>query len=175
MAVGARVAVVRAVDVAARNVMVFVNRTVREDAFAGELPLAQEERLGRVRGVDGPNVACVVGVGAVFGGDHGQVSPIDTKHRVLRSSTALSVPGFNGVGFSGPVAEEMVVRNGVVNPSVSIECSGAAAPFFWGHVGVSTAVGPVPTIVCAGATKPAPNFVVLRPRNAFRVGNGGRI
>ena len=70
MSVGAGIAVVWTVDVAARNVMVLVHTAIGKDAFAGELPLAEEEGFGWVGRVDGPDVTGVVGVGTVFWSDH---------------------------------------------------------------------------------------------------------
>ena len=59
-----------------------------------------------------------------------------------------------------------------MNPAVAVESPGASTPLFRGHVGVSAAVGPVPTVVSARATEPSTDFVVLRPRDALGVGNG---
>ena len=163
MTVGARVTVVRAVDVTAWDVVVLVLAAVRQNARSGKFPLAEKERFGRVGGVDGPDVARVVGVGAVFWGDHGQVSPVDAKDRVLGARTALCIPGVDRVELCCAVAQKMVVRNGVVNPAVAVESPGASTPLFGGHVGVSTTVGPVPSVVSARATEPSADFVVLRP------------
>ena len=46
VAVGPSVPVVRAVNVAAGNVMVLVNSTVGQNAVAGKFPLAEKERFG---------------------------------------------------------------------------------------------------------------------------------
>ena len=163
MPVGAGVAVVRAVDVAAWNVMVLVNGTIGKNAFTGEFPLAEQEGFGRVGRIDGPDVAGVVGVGSVFRSDHGQVAPVDAEDRVFRTGAALVVPRVDGVGFCSAVAQEMVIRNRIVNPAVAVESPRAAAPFFWRHVGVAAPVGAVPAVGFAWTAKPSPNFVVLRP------------
>ena len=172
VAVGPGVPVVGAVNVAAWNVMVLVNGAVRQNAIAGKFPLAEKERFGGIGRVDGPNVARVVGVGAVFGSDHGQVSPVDAENGVVWPGPALGVPGLNGVDLCGTVAQEVVVRNGVMNPAVAVEGAGATSPFFRRHVRMATTVGAVPSVIRTGATKPSTDFVVLRPRDAFGVGYG---
>ena len=117
----------------------------------------------------------MVGVRTVLGSDHGEVSPVDAEDRVLGSGAALIVPGVHRVRFSSAVAQEMVVGNGVVNPAVAVESPGASAPLFRGHVGVSAAVGPVPTVVSARATEPASDLVVLWPRDALWIGHRWRV
>ena len=163
VAVGASVAVVRAVDVATRNVVVLVHAAVRKDACSGQFPLAQQERFGWVGGIDGPNVACVVGVGAVLRCDQGEVSPVDAVNSIVRAGPALIIPSVHRVRFCCTVAQEMVVRNGVVNPPVAVEGPGASAPFFGRHVGVAAAVRAVPAVVCTRAPEPSTDLVVLWP------------
>ena len=130
MTVGSSVAIVRAVDVAAWNVMVRVFAAIRQDARTWQFPLAHQEGLGRVGGVNGPNVAGVVGVGAVLRCDHGQVAPVDAEFSIVWSCTTFCIPCFHWVGVFGSVAQEVVVRNRIVNPAVAVECATAAAPFF---------------------------------------------
>ena len=103
------------------------------------------------------------------------MAPIDTKLWVVGTRAALVVPRAHRVGFRCTVAQEVVVRNGVVNPTCAVQRPRAAAPFFRRHVGVAAAVGTVPTLVVARTAEPTADFVILRPRDAFGVGNRRRI
>ena len=170
--VGSSIAVVRAVDVAAWDVVMLMFAAIGENAGSGQLPLAQEERFGWVGRIDGPDVSRVVGVGAVFGCNHGQVAPVDAENRVFRPSATLIIPRADGVKFCGAIAQEVVVRDGVVYPSVSVQSASAAAPFFWCHVGMAATVGAVPALRIARAAEPSTDFIVLGPGDAFGVWNG---
>ncbi len=92
MSVVSGVTIVRAEDIATRDVVLWVATTIRQNALARKPPLGDEERLGRICSIYRPDVSCVIGVGTILWGDVGVVPPVDAVLRVIRASTAIGRP-----------------------------------------------------------------------------------